>query len=55
MRGIELKSVVVFGERDPLVKNYKETLVLVIGKNNMAVWIPDGIWLQNAGHPWKII
>jgi pimeloyl-ACP methyl ester carboxylesterase len=44
------KSVVVFGERDPLVKNYKETLVHVIGKNNMADWAPNGIWLQNAGH-----
>lgn len=45
-----LKSVVVFGERDPLVKDYKETLVHVIGKNNMADWAPNGIWLQNAGH-----
>jgi pimeloyl-ACP methyl ester carboxylesterase len=44
------KIVVVFGERDPLVENYKETLVRVIGKNNMADWAPDGIWLQNAGH-----
>ncbi|KAJ5151453.1 uncharacterized protein N7482_010705 [Penicillium canariense] len=45
-----LKIAVVFGERDPLVENYKETLVRVIGKNNMADWAPDGIWLQNAGH-----
>jgi pimeloyl-ACP methyl ester carboxylesterase len=45
-----LKSVVVFGERDLLVKDYKETLVHVIGKNNMADWAPDGIWLPNAGH-----
>jgi pimeloyl-ACP methyl ester carboxylesterase len=45
-----LKSAVVFGERDLLVKDYKETLVHVIGKNNMADWAPDGIWLQNAGH-----
>lgn len=44
------KSVVVFGERDSLVKNYKETLVRGIGKNNMVDWAPDGIWLQNAGH-----
>lgn len=45
-----LKSVVVFGECDPLVKDYKETLVNVIGKNNMVDWALDGIWLQNAGH-----
>lgn len=45
-----LKSVVVFGERDSLVRDYKETLVRVIGKNNMADWAPDGIWLQDAGH-----
>lgn len=45
-----LKSVVVFGERDQLVRDYKETLVGVIGKENMASWAPDGIWLPNAGH-----
>ena len=45
-----LKVVAVFGERDPLLKDYKETLVHVIGRNNMVDWAPDGIWLQNAGH-----
>lgn len=45
-----LESLVVFGERDPLVRGCKETLVRVIGKNNMADWAPDGIWLPKAGH-----
>lgn len=45
-----LKSVVVFGDRDPLVKDYKDNLTRAIGKNNMVDWAPDGIWLQNAGH-----
>ena len=45
-----LRSVVVFGERDPLGRGYKEALLRVIGKNNMADWALDGIMLKNAGH-----
>ncbi|KGO76323.1 hypothetical protein PITC_018460 [Penicillium italicum] len=45
-----LKIVVVFGDRNPLPKGYKETFVHLIGKDHMADWAPDGIWLQNAGH-----
>jgi pimeloyl-ACP methyl ester carboxylesterase len=45
-----LRSVVVFGERDPLGRGYKDALLCVIGKNNMADWALDGIMLENAGH-----
>jgi pimeloyl-ACP methyl ester carboxylesterase len=45
-----LRSVVVFGERDPLGRDYKEALFSVIGKNNMADWALDGIMLENSGH-----
>jgi pimeloyl-ACP methyl ester carboxylesterase len=45
-----LRSVVVFGERDPLGRDYKEALLCVIGKNNLADWAIDGIMLENAGH-----
>ncbi|GLI82254.1 hypothetical protein PoHVEF18_010682 [Penicillium ochrochloron] len=45
-----LRSVVVFGEQDPLGRGYKEALLCVIGKKNMAEWALDGIMLENAGH-----
>jgi pimeloyl-ACP methyl ester carboxylesterase len=45
-----LKTIVLFGERDPLLKDYKEMLLRVIGRNTMVDWAPNGIWLQNAGH-----
>lgn len=45
-----LRSVVVFGERDPLGRGYKEALLSGIGKSNMAKWASDGIMLENTGH-----
>ncbi|CEL03949.1 hypothetical protein ASPCAL05085 [Aspergillus calidoustus] len=45
-----LKTVVAFGEQDLLLKDYKDILVRVIGKGNLADWAPEGIWLPTAGH-----
>lgn len=48
--GGKLKTVVAFGAQDPLLKDYKDVLVRVVGKTNMVDWAPNGIWLPNAGH-----
>lgn len=45
-----LKTVIAFGARDPLVRDYKDVLVHVVGKDNMVDWAPNGIWLPNVGH-----
>ncbi|KAL4863193.1 hypothetical protein BDV12DRAFT_177828, partial [Aspergillus spectabilis] len=41
---------VVFGEKDPLVRDYKNVLVRSIHPNRMAKWAPRGIWLSRTGH-----
>ncbi|KAJ9245680.1 hypothetical protein DTO271D3_4144 [Paecilomyces variotii] len=44
------RVVVVFGEDDPLLKDYKHILTQTINADLMVDWAPSGIWLSNAGH-----
>ncbi|KAL4884936.1 Alpha/Beta hydrolase protein [Aspergillus karnatakaensis] len=48
--GKKTEVAVVFGERDPLVRDYKNVLVRTIHPDRMAKWAPRGIWVEKAGH-----
>ncbi|RLL94680.1 hypothetical protein CFD26_104466 [Aspergillus turcosus] len=45
-----LEVAVVFGEKDPLLKDYKHVLVRSIDPRIMVDWAPYGTWLEGAGH-----
>lgn len=44
------KVAVVFGEKDPLLKDYLGVLVRGINRRYMIDWAPSGCWLKRAGH-----
>lgn len=44
------KVAVVFGDRDPLLKGYKDLLVQAIDPKLMVEWAPSGIWIGGGGH-----
>ncbi|KAL3470297.1 Alpha/Beta hydrolase protein [Aspergillus californicus] len=43
------KIAVVFGHRDPLVREYRKVLVKVINPDLMVDWAPRGLWIPGAG------
>lgn len=45
-----LKTAVVFGQDDPLLKDFKNVLVHSIHPRHMVAWSATGVWLENAGH-----
>ncbi|KAL2815206.1 Alpha/Beta hydrolase protein [Aspergillus cavernicola] len=47
-QGVEI--VVVFGDKDPLVRDYKHVLVKSINPELMVSWAPRGLWIHDAGH-----
>ncbi|KAL2831637.1 Alpha/Beta hydrolase protein [Aspergillus pseudoustus] len=47
-RGFEV--AVVFGDKDPLVRDYKNVLVREISPELMVKWAPKGLWISGAGH-----
>ncbi|GIJ90940.1 hypothetical protein Asppvi_009905 [Aspergillus pseudoviridinutans] len=49
-RARQLEVAVVFGEKDPLLKDCKDLLVRAIDSRVMVDWAPHGIWLDGAGH-----
>ncbi|KAL4942372.1 hypothetical protein BDV06DRAFT_235459 [Aspergillus oleicola] len=48
--GASTEVVVVFGDRDPLVKEYNKLLVRTIHNQRMVRWAPRGLWIVGAGH-----
>ncbi|WEW59207.1 hypothetical protein PRK78_004676 [Emydomyces testavorans] len=44
------KTLVVFGARDPLLKDYKDVLVRMIDSRYAVEWAPEGVWVKDAGH-----
>jgi pimeloyl-ACP methyl ester carboxylesterase len=44
------KVAVVFGDRDPLLKGYKNLLVQAIDPELMVKWAPNGMWVEGGGH-----
>ncbi|CEL07036.1 hypothetical protein ASPCAL10202 [Aspergillus calidoustus] len=41
---------VIFGDKDPLVRDYKNVLVREIAPELMVKWAPRGLWIPGAGH-----
>jgi pimeloyl-ACP methyl ester carboxylesterase len=41
---------VVFGDDDPLIRDYKNVLVREIAPELMVKWAPRGLWIPGAGH-----
>ncbi|KAL3490040.1 Alpha/Beta hydrolase protein [Aspergillus germanicus] len=41
---------VVFGDEDPLMRDYKNVLVREIAPELMVKWAPRGLWIPGAGH-----
>jgi pimeloyl-ACP methyl ester carboxylesterase len=41
---------VVFGDKDPLIRDYKAVLTGSIHPDRMVAWAPRGMWIMNAGH-----
>ncbi|KAL4805417.1 Alpha/Beta hydrolase protein [Aspergillus unguis] len=48
--GDDTKVAVVFGDKDPLVKDYKTVLAQTIHPNRLAKWAPRGHWIRGTGH-----
>ena len=44
------KLAVVFGDRDPLLIDYKDVLVETIDSRVMVNWAVHGVWLHGGGH-----
>ncbi|KAL4971955.1 Alpha/Beta hydrolase protein [Aspergillus desertorum] len=44
------KIAVVFGDKDPLIRDYKAVLTRTIHPDHMVAWAPRGMWIMNAGH-----
>ncbi|KAH2547054.1 hypothetical protein KXW97_000419 [Aspergillus fumigatus] len=49
-RAHQLEVAVVFGDKDPLLKDYKDILVRGVDSRVMVDWAPYGIWLDGTGH-----
>ncbi|KAF4211426.1 hypothetical protein CNMCM5878_002636 [Aspergillus fumigatiaffinis] len=49
-RARQLEVAVVFGDKDPLLKDYKDVLVRAVDSRVMVDWAPHGTWLDGAGH-----
>lgn len=47
-KGCEI--AVVFGDKDPLIRDYKAVLTRSIHPDRMVAWAPRGMWIMNAGH-----
>lgn len=41
---------VVFGDKDPLVRDYKAVLTQRMHPERMAQWAPRGLWVMGSGH-----
>ncbi|KAL5046439.1 hypothetical protein BDW71DRAFT_214678 [Aspergillus fruticulosus] len=41
---------VVFGDKDPLIRDYKAVLTRSIHPDRMVSWASRGMWIMNAGH-----
>ncbi|KAL2816983.1 Alpha/Beta hydrolase protein [Aspergillus granulosus] len=44
------KVAVVFGDNDPLIRDYKNVLVREINPELMVKWAPRGLWIPGTGH-----
>ncbi|KAL5000860.1 Alpha/Beta hydrolase protein [Aspergillus recurvatus] len=44
------KIAVVFGDKDPLIRDYKAVFTRSIHPDRMVSWAPRGMWIMNAGH-----
>ncbi|KAL6237955.1 hypothetical protein BDW75DRAFT_248159 [Aspergillus navahoensis] len=47
-KGCEI--AVVFGDRDPLLRDYKAVFTRTIHPDRMVSWAPMGLWIMDAGH-----
>ncbi|KAI9372819.1 Alpha/Beta hydrolase protein [Aspergillus egyptiacus] len=45
-----VEVAVVFGNKDPLVRDHKNVLVRSINPELMVNWAPRGMWITGAGH-----
>ena len=45
-----IKTVVAFGDKDPLLIDYKGILLQTINTRHMVDWAKKGVWLYGGGH-----
>lgn len=46
----ETEVMHVFGDKDPMLKDYKNVFVQAINPERVVNWAPRGLWIVGAGH-----